>query len=300
MKKDKTKVKYIKRDGLIAVVFLLLTIAGLVCLLYPTASDVVNTINETKAIHLYKKEVDALPTAQYQAELKKAQEYNEKLNALNSPLFEADLIEGYYTTLNIDGNDIIGVVNIPQIDINLPIYHGTDEKALGNAVGHLQGSSFPVGGENTHAVIAAHCGINNARLFTDIDTLKLGDEFTVTVLNKELTYEVDNIQVVLPEETTALEIIKGGDYCTLQTCTPYGINSHRLLVRGKHTKTTDIVKKRTEDASWEETVTTVITVLMNKRNIAPVIAAVSIMLVFVAIRIVINVKRNKRQRGEKL
>ena len=297
--KNKGNKKYIKRDAVLSTLFIVLTAAGLVCLLYPTASDVINTVNESKAIHLYQKEVDLLPTHQDELEYERAQEYNRQLAKLHSPLFESSSLEGYSDILNVNSNGIIGIVDIPKINVSLPIYHGTSDEVLGNAVGHLQGTSFPVEGDNTHSVIAAHSGVNNARLFTDIDSLDIGDTFTITVLNKELLYKVDNIEVVLPEETIALEIVDGGNYVTLQTCTPYGVNSHRLLVRGKYITTTKVEKKATEEGSWEETVVTVMSVLTTKRNITPVIIAVGLVLLFVILRIIINFKRNKRQRGEK-
>ena len=297
MTKNKSvKKKALKRDTVIAVFFLLITVSGLVCLLYPTASDVVNTVNETKAIYTYSKDVTILPVKQYDEEYEKAKDYNERLYALDFPLYESDKIDGYEDTLNVSKNGVIGVIDIPQIDIKLPIYHGTDDEVLGNAVGHLKGSSFPLNEKNTHAVIAAHRGVTSARLFTDIDQLKLGDEFKITVLDNVLTYEVDSIQVVLPEETTALEIVDGENLVTLQTCTPYGINSHRLLVRGKCIKAEKLKSTETKQNTFEETVTTVMSVLMNKRNITPVIAAGAILLVFVILRITINIHRNSRRK----
>ena len=131
----------------------------------------------------------------------------------------------------------MGYIEIPAIHVSLPIYHGTDEATLQIASGHIAGSSLPVGGENTHAAVSGHTGLPSARLFTDLDKLSEGDTFTITVLNQSLTYEVDQIRTVLPEDTSELAFVEGADYCTLQTCTPYGINTHRLLVRGKRIET---------------------------------------------------------------
>ena len=290
---DKNK----RKDKIIAVLFTILMLAGLACLLYPPTSDVVNTVNQTSAIRLYRKELADLPEVQYEQEYRKAKRYNDKLRTLSCPLVDAkDELTEYEDMLNAGGNNIMGIINIPKIDIYLPIYHGTENAVLGNGVGHLEGSSLPIGGESTHAVIAAHRGATNARLFTDIDSLDIGDNFSVIVLDKVLTYEIDNIVTVLPEETKDLEIVDGEDYVTLQTCTPYGINSHRLLVRGKHIKTEKANSKTSNKYDYQETVTTIMSVLTNKRNLVPVLAATGMVIVFVGLRIIVNVKRSKKMR----
>jgi sortase A len=173
----------------------------------------------------------------YEEILEKAHEYNEKLAALDSPLVNYDEIPGYEDILDVSGTGIMGYISIPQINVELPIYHGTSSSVLNIAVGHMQGTSLPVGGENTHAVISAHRGLPSAKLFSDLDELVEGDRFTVTVLKDVYTYEVEQIFIVLPNETQNLAIIPGEDYITLTTCTPYGINTHRLLVRAHRVDT---------------------------------------------------------------
>lgn len=155
------------------------------------------------------------------------------MRQLSLPYAQYDQLEDeYYSVLDVAGNGIIGYVDIPKIDVELPIYHGTSEQVLNMAVGHLEGSSLPIGGESRHAVLSAHRGLPSAKLFTDLDKMEVGDTFTITVLNQVLTYEVDQILIVEPAQLESLNVVDGEDYCTLLTCTPYGINTHRLLVRG--------------------------------------------------------------------
>lgn len=200
-------------------------------MLYPTISDWWNSKVQSQAVADYNETVAKMDTSDAERMLAEAREYNEKLSKLTAPFSYYDQIPGYEDILNVSGSGIMGYVSIPQISVELPIYHGTGAEVLNVAVGHYQGSSLPVGGENTHAVISAHRGLPSARLFTDIDKLVVGDTFTITVLNEVLTYEVDRIRTVLPDKIDELAIIPGGDYVTLMTCTPYGINTHRLLVR---------------------------------------------------------------------
>lgn len=149
-----------------------------------------------------------------------------------SAFYNPDEIKGYEKILDISGTGIMGYITIKKLGVELPIYHGTDEGILQIAAGHLKGTSFPVGGDSTHSVISAHRGLPSTKLFTDLDKMEVGDTFTITILNREITYEVDDISIVLPDETDSLQIEDKKDYCTLMTCTPYGINTHRLLVRG--------------------------------------------------------------------
>ena len=287
--------KQFKRDSIKTVIFVIMMIAGLGCLLYPPTADVVNTLNETKVIRIYKKDIVDLPEDLYNGALTQAQEYNKALAALNFPLVEAAVkLEGYEEALDFSRNGIMGIIDIPKIDVSLPIYHGTDKAVLGTAVGHLEGTSLPIGGKSTHSVIAAHRGATNARLFTDIDQLEIGDEFSVTALGKTLTYRVDNIITVLPEETEPLEIIPDKDYVTLQTCTPYGINSHRLLIRGEHVSTKDAKLAESTGDNYIETAVTIMKVLTNKRNIVPVIISGVLVVAFVGLRIYMNVKNNHK------
>ena len=181
-----------------------------------------------------------LDETDYEALFQAAEEYNEKLRGLGAPFSEHEqLSELYYSVLDVAGNGIIGYINIPKINVNLPIYHGTSDSVLNVAAGHLEGSSLPIGGEARHSVLSAHRGLPSAKLFTDLDELEVADIFTITVLNQVLTYEVDQILIVEPTQMEALNVAAGQDYCTLLTCTPYGINSHRMLVRGHRVENID-------------------------------------------------------------
>lgn len=173
----------------------------------------------------------------YTAVFEKAYAYNKALYETEYPLVDYSNVPGYYDTLCITDNDMIGYLKIDRIGVELPIYHGTSSTVLNKGVGHLEGSSLPVGGENTHSVMSAHRGLPSSKLFTDLDRIEIGDTFQIIVLDQILTYQVDQIKVITPNEVEDLKIIKGGDYCTLFTCTPYGINTHRLLVRGVRIET---------------------------------------------------------------
>lgn len=222
------------RKHLTTVVFILIFLAGLSLLLYPTVSDRWNQMHQSLAITAYSAAAAALDDTDYEKVLSDARAYNEELAAGGG---KVKLPEGwkerYEAQLNIGGQGIMGYIEIPKINCRLPIYHGTSEGVLQTAVGHLEGSSLPVGGESTHSVLSGHRGLPSARLFTDLDQMAEGDQFQIYILEEVLTYEVDQILVVLPEETEALAILPGEDLCTLVTCTPYGVNSHRMLVRGR-------------------------------------------------------------------
>ena len=221
---------------IIGIIFL----AGLSLLLYPFVANQWNNHRQKQLISSYEQSVsdkDAAHEIDYDAELQKAKAYNEALlpSILPDSFAVAQAIEEdktYMDALNIAGDEVMGIVEIPKINIKLPIYHTTDEEVLKQAAGHLEGSSLPVGGESTHAVISAHRGLPSASLFTDLDQLKKGDHFLIHVLNETLCYEVDKISVVKPEETSSLAVEDGQDLVTLLTCTPYGVNTERLLVRG--------------------------------------------------------------------
>lgn len=215
-------------------------LAGLSLLLYPFVANQWNNHRQKQLISSYEQCVsdkDAAHEIDYDAELQKAKAYNEALlpSILPDSFAVAQASEEdktYMDALNIAGDEVMGIVEIPKINIKLPIYHTTDEEVLKQAAGHLEGSSLPVGGESTHAVISAHRGLPSASLFTDLDQLKKGDHFLIHVLNETLCYEVDKISVVKPEETSSLAVEEGQDLVTLLTCTPYGVNTERLLVRG--------------------------------------------------------------------
>ena len=222
-----------KKEKLSNIILIVVFLVGLSLLLYPTVSDYWNSMHQSKAIAGYAEAVANLDDDRYEQLWADAQRYNETLIESGGPRELTDEErEEYEAQLNVSGNGIIGYIEIAKINCSLPIYHGTDEGVLQIAIGHIEGSSLPVGGESTHCVLSGHRGLPSAKLFTDLDQLVEGDTFVLRVLDETLTYEVDQILIVLPNELEALQIEEGKDYCTLVTCTPYGVNSHRLLVRG--------------------------------------------------------------------
>ena len=211
---------------------------GLIISLYPLISNIYSRKNQMDVINKYQEDIEKIDGQEMANELELANAYNRKLNqtiVLTDP-FDPSAIDmaddAYYDILNYTDDGVMAYINIPKIDVNLPIYHGTDSEHMLKGVGHLVGTSFPVGGVDTHAVLSAHSGLSTAELFTNLADLKKGDLFYIHVLDDVLAYEVDKINVVKPDETNDLKIVPGQDYVTLVTCTPYGINSHRLLVRG--------------------------------------------------------------------
>ena len=222
-----------KKDNYITLLLFLILLAGLSLLLYPSVSNYWNSLHQTRAIATYAEEVANLNQDQYDEIWAAAESYNASLtNRVNAYQLSDAQKEEYQQLLNVSGLGVMGYIEIPSIDCSLPIYHGTEESVLQIAVGHLEWTSLPVGGESTHCVLSGHRGLPSARLFTNLDKLREGDTFLLRVLDETLTYEVDQILIVEPQDTAALEIVEGQDYCTLVTCTPYGINTHRLLVRG--------------------------------------------------------------------
>lgn len=221
------------KQTLSTLLLVLVFLVGLSLLLYPTVSDYWNSLHQSRAIASYAEQVATLDNAAYDALWAEARAYNDTLRTKTDrfTLTDEELAE-YNATLNVPGTNVIGYIEIPKIDCYLPIYHGTDEATLQVGVGHLEGSSLPVGGAGTHCVLSGHRGLPSAKLFTDLDQLAEGDTFVLYVLDETLTYEVDQIRIVEPQEVDELAIEDGQDYCTLVTCTPYGINTHRLLVRG--------------------------------------------------------------------
>ena len=215
------------------VIFLTLGfLVGICILLYPAFSDYWNSKTQSRAITNYESVLENLKPEDYTAIFENAHAYNKALHETDFPLTDYPKVPGYYETLRITDNDMIGYLKIDRIGVELPIYHGTSEKVLNKGVGHLEGSSLPVGGESTHSVMSAHRGLPSAKLFTDLDRMEIGDTFQIVVLDQVLTYQVDQVKVITPTEIGDLQIVEGMDYCTLFTCTPYGINTHRLLVRG--------------------------------------------------------------------
>ena len=221
------------KNKLTTFLLFLVFLAGLSLLLYPTVSDYWNSFTQSRAIASYAEEVANIDEEKYMEIWDAAAKYNTSLlDRHNSYLLSEEQKNEYEELLNLAGNGVMGYVEIPSIGCSLPIYHGTAESVLQIAVGHLEWTSLPVGGLSTHCVISGHRGLPSAKLFTDLDELAEGDIFMLRVLNEILTYEVDKISIVEPDETEKLLIEADKDYCTMVTCTPYGINTHRLLVRG--------------------------------------------------------------------
>ena len=230
---------WFKKHG-ITIILLLVFLIGAGFIAYPSFADWWNSFHQSRAVASYAEAVAEINTEEYERSLRMAHLYN-RLLAKKGILWNPDekQLKEYERQLNIGANGILGYIDIPKINVMLPIYHGIDDSVLQVAIGHLPGTSLPVGGAGTHCLVSGHRGLPSARLFTDIDKLVTGDTFIITVLNQTLTYEVDQIDVVLPTEVSTLQIEEGKDYVTLVTCTPYGINTHRLLVRGHRIKNAD-------------------------------------------------------------
>lgn len=215
------------------ILLILILLIGLSLMLYPSFADWWNSFHSSRAIASYEEQVANIDDAQYEELWDAARDYNQSLlHRPNDFILSDEQQEIYKSLLDIGGNGIMGYIEIPVIDVMLPIYHGTKESVLQIAVGHLDWTSLPVGGAGSHCVLSGHRGLPSARLFTDLDKLKVGDVFMLHVLNEILTYEIDQILIVEPQDTDPLLIEPGKDLCTMITCTPYGINSHRMLVRG--------------------------------------------------------------------
>ena len=216
-------------------IWIILTVGfliGISVLLYPVFSNYWNSKTSSRAIVDYEAVLQYMEPEDYSAIFQTAYDYNAALYQTEYPFRDHKTVPGYYDTLKIEGTDIIGYVKIDKIGVELPVYHGTSDRVLSKGVGHLEGTSLPVGGENTHSVMSAHRGLPSAKLFTDLDRLVIVDTFQVIVLDQVLTYQVDQIKIITPRELDDLQIVEGMDYCTLFTCTPYANNTHRLQVRG--------------------------------------------------------------------
>ena len=260
----------------ISTIFLfLIFFIGLSLLLYPTFADWWNSFHQSRAVASYVEQVANMDDDQYQEIWSAAWDYNRSLiDRPNDYLLSDEQRQHYNSLLNVGGNGIMGYIEIPKIDIVYPIYHGTDEAVLQIAIGHLDWTSMPVGGEGSHCVVSGHRGLPSARLFTDLDQMEIGDTFLLRVLDEVLTYEVDQILIVEPQVTDDLLIVEGEDLCTLITCTPYGINSHRMLVRGHRIETEEVraVRRVTADAVQIEPVI-----------VAPFVAAPMLLLLLIAL-----------------
>lgn len=273
------------KKKLSTIILILILIAGLSLLLYPTISDYINSLNQSRAISDYVDAVENLDEDTYGRLWNNAVEYNKKLIKRNNRYrMTAEERADYESQLDVSNSGIMGYVDIPSIKCTLPIYHGTDEAVLQIAVGHIDISSLPVGGESSHCVISGHRGLPSARLFTDLDKMTEGDLFMLRILDETLTYEVDQIRIVMPDEVSSLEIAEGKDYCTLVTCTPYGVNTHRLLVRGHRVDNQEISKgaQVTADAMQIEPLL-----------VAPVIAVLILIVLMVYLFIKSKIRKNR-------
>ena len=233
----------------LTMIIMIVMLVGIGLLAYPSVANYWNQFHQTRAIMAYNDTVSSLSTEDYKRILNDAKEYNKKLGETGIvwKMSKAQKAE-YEKQLAVDTSGIMGYVSVPKFHIKLPVYHGTNESVLQIAIGHLEQTSLPVGGESSHCEVSGHRGLPSARLFTDIDKIKEGDTWTMNVLNETLTYECDQIRIVEPEDLSNLQIAKGKDYCTLITCTPYGVNTHRLLVRGHRIPNVDGNANLTADA----------------------------------------------------
>ena len=276
-----------KRKHISTIFIILIFLVGLGFISYPTVSNLWNQAHQSRAIATYSKQVEKLDDSENKKMLKAARKYNKSLLKKSDhwKLSKKDK-KKYESLLDVSGTGIMGYIEVPKIDCSLPIYHGTDEGALQIAIGHLEGSSLPVGGKSTHCVLSGHRGLPSARLFTDLDQMEEGDIFILNVLGRTLAYEVDQIRVVLPEEMSDLEVIEGKDLCTLVTCTPYGINTHRLLVRGHRTK---YVEEKVEEQKEVQT---------KKMDTRLLIAGAAGAVILAVIIIAVVIRRRKRRRNQ--
>ncbi len=265
---------------------IIIMLAGISLILYPSVSDWWNSMHQSRAVASYLEQVTDLTAEENERMYQEAVAYNEShSSSTHWNLTEEEEAE-YNSILDVTGTGIMGYIDIPKIKVQLPIYHGTDESVLQIAIGHLAGSSLPVGGASTHCVVSGHSGLPSALLFTNLSKLVEGDLFTMSVLDRTLTYEVDQIRIVLPDELKDLEIEEGEDYCTLVTCTPYGINTHRLLVRGH----------RVENVSGGNDIRVVADALQIEPIMVAPFAAIPILLMLVVILFVTTHEKKSRNR----
>ncbi len=238
MSEKKTK----KKLNITNLILVCMLVVGAFLLTYPTFADWWNSFHATRVISNYVQQIENMDTEEFEQIRAEAVAYNERLlHETNRYIQSDEQLAEYNSLLDVTGNGVMGYIDIPKIRVTLPIYHTTEESVLQVAIGHIPGTSLPVGGESTHCVLSGHRGLPSAKLFTDIDRLVEGDTFQMQILDETLTYEVDQIREVLPAELNELQIEEGKDYCTLVTCTPYGINTHRLLVRGHRVETEEVL-----------------------------------------------------------
>ena len=275
------------RKHLSTIILVIILIVGVMILLYPTVSDYWNSFHQSRAIASYLEQIENIDPVDYEKEWARAEQYNRELiKKPNRFMLSDEEYAEYETMLNLTGSGIMGYIEIPKINCSLPIYHGTDEAVLQIAVGHIEGTSLPTGGAGTHTVLSGHRGLPSARLFTDLDQMEEDDLFVIRVMDRVMTYMVDRILIVLPEEMDGLAIDQNEDYCTLVTCTPYGINSHRLLVRGH----------RTDNVEMEQIIKVVADATQVKPIlVAPVLAAPMLLILLVWMMISTGRKQQRRK-----
>ena len=273
------------KKGTVRLIFIIMFILGIVILLYPSISQYYNSFVQSSAVSNYDKIFANMKDKDYSKDFKDADKYNEQLFKLKYPLAQYKKLSGYKDLLNVNNNGMMGYISINKIKVEIPIYHGTGASVLNVAVGHLEGSSLPVGGKSTHSVLSAHRGLPSAKLFTDLNKIEVGDIFEITVLDRKLTYQVDKISVVEPNDVTNLKIKKNEDYVTLMTCTPYGLNTHRLLVRGV----------RIENIENKKIYVTTEAFKINSLIVAPIVASpiILVLLLIVAFKPVNNQPKKK-------
>ncbi len=274
------------KKHLTTILLIVIFMVGLSLLLYPTVSDYWNSLHQSRAIATYSKQVENLDEDRYAQIWDEAYAYNRSLvERSNSYVLNEEQVLAYNDLLDVGSDGVMCYIEIPSISVCLPVYHGTDETVLQIAVGHLEWSSLPVGGESSHCVVSGHRGLPSAKLFTNLDKLVVGDLFMFRILDEVLTYEVDQISIVEPQEVARLQIQKGQDLCTLVTCTPYGVNSHRLLVRGHRVDNVEAAKvvRVTADAMQIEPML-----------VAPVVAMPILLVLLIGLMIP---KKKKTKRG---
>ncbi len=263
---------------------------GIGLLLYPFISDYVNSRHQSRVVENYQDSVSKLDDSEKQALFQKAAEYNQRLASTKDAFYHPELVAGYEDTLDITGTGIMGYLNIDKIDLELPIYHSVDDDVLQIAIGHLPGTSLPVGGAGTHTVLSGHRGLPSAKLFSDLDKLEPGDRFTITVLSEVFTYQVEHTESVEPYEVDDLQLEPGRDLCTLFTCTPYGINTQRLFVRAKRVQNDKIQERRIYYTNEAYRITPAI--------VAPILAAPILLFLYVLV-LISDFRRKRRLKAQK-
>ncbi|MCD7751618.1 MAG: class C sortase [Lachnospiraceae bacterium] len=292
MRRQQEKRQKKKNDRITTLVLIGIFIVGVLILAYPSVSNWWNSKVQSRAVAVYDEAVAALNEVDYTAYFEAAEAYNAELFEIGSAnaIANVELVdEDYWDLLDVGGTGVMGYITIDKINVQLPIYHGTSDSVLSAGAGHLEGTSLPVGGESTHTVISAHRGLPSSLLFTNLDQLEVGDTFTLTVLDQVLTYEVDQISIVLPDEIENLYIEEGKDYCTLLTCTPYGINTHRLLVRGVRVENATRTLIHVDAEAYK----------VAPLLVAPVLAVPMVVILLIVLLITTGKRHRKRKKEQK-